>query len=190
MNACPPRKRQFAPKLSPVQDAKDVSPRLRQVTQLPSGSRARRAYGVPGSSGWFGLDMLRLESHANEVCSRALGSGQGSRDAQQKCRFDGAGIVKDAVEDAVGEDLYALRVVDGAFAIVLDLSRCSGVSVPVRSGSVSMLAVATASCTAMLMPMPPTGDMAWAASPMQSRPGTRPAIETVDLDGEKLDLVP
>ncbi len=35
----------------------------------------------------------------------------------------------------------------------------------------SMLAVATASCRAMLMPMPPTGDMAWAASPMQSRPG-------------------
>ena len=53
-----------------------------------------------------------------------------------------------------------------------------------------MLAAATASCRAMLMPMPPTGDMAWAASPMQSRPGDGPAFEVVDLDGEELDLVP
>ncbi len=53
-----------------------------------------------------------------------------------------------------------------------------------------MLAVATASCRAMLMPMPPTGDMAWAASPMQSRPGEHHSLETIDLDGEELDLVP
>ena len=40
-----------------------------------------------------------------------------------------------------------------------------------RRTSPSRLAAATASCTAMLMPTPPIGDMAWAASPMQSKPG-------------------
>ena len=40
------------------------------------------------------------------------------------------------------------------------------------SGSASTVAAATASCTARLIPTPPTGDMACAASPMQSRPST------------------
>ena len=40
-----------------------------------------------------------------------------------------------------------------------------------RSGSASMLAAATASWTARLMPTPPTGDIAWAQSPMHRRPG-------------------
>jgi len=34
-----------------------------------------------------------------------------------------------------------------------------------------MFAAATASCTARLMPTPPIGDMAWAASPIHNRPG-------------------
>ena len=39
-----------------------------------------------------------------------------------------------------------------------------------RSGAANRLAVATASWIARLMPTPPTGDIAWAASPMQSNP--------------------
>ena len=39
------------------------------------------------------------------------------------------------------------------------------------SGRHRMLAAATASCTARLTPTPPIGDIACAASPMQSRPG-------------------
>ena len=39
------------------------------------------------------------------------------------------------------------------------------------TGAASMLAAATASWIARLMPTPPTGDIACAASPMQSRPG-------------------
>ena len=44
-------------------------------------------------------------------------------------------------------------------------------SVPFFSGFHRMLAAATASWMARLMPTPPTGDMACAASPMHSRPG-------------------
>ena len=42
---------------------------------------------------------------------------------------------------------------------------------PVERTGERMRAAATASWMARLMPMPPTGDMAWAASPMQRRPG-------------------
>jgi hypothetical protein len=42
---------------------------------------------------------------------------------------------------------------------------------PCRSGDVKMLAAATASWTARLMPTPPIGDIACAASPMHNRPG-------------------
>ena len=42
---------------------------------------------------------------------------------------------------------------------------------PVLSVCQSKFAAATASCTARLMPTPPTGDMACAASPMHKRPG-------------------
>jgi hypothetical protein len=42
---------------------------------------------------------------------------------------------------------------------------------PESSGAASRLAASTASWMAKLIPTPATGDMAWAASPMQSRPG-------------------
>ena len=48
----------------------------------------------------------------------------------------------------------------------------AAVTVPRRSGPASRVAAATASCTARLMPTPPTGDIACAASPMHSRPST------------------
>ena len=61
---------------------------------------------------------------------------------------------------------------------------------PARSGAASRLAAATASCTAMLMPTPPIGDMACAASPMQRRPGRHHFLQPVDRDAEQLDVVP
>ncbi len=51
------------------------------------------------------------------------------------------------------------------------LRKSSSVTLPSRSGWARILAVATASWTARLMPTPPMGDMAWAASPMHSSPG-------------------
>ncbi len=50
-------------------------------------------------------------------------------------------------------------------------SGASGTGPPRSSQGSRMLAAATASWMARLMPTPPIGDMACAASPMQSRPG-------------------
>ena len=50
-------------------------------------------------------------------------------------------------------------------------SSSSSAGQPFNSFAASRFAVATASCTARLTPTPPTGDIACAASPMQSRPG-------------------
>ena len=68
--------------------------------------------------------------------------------------------------------------------------RSSVVSRPARRGAVSRFAVATASWTARLIPTPPTGDMACAASPMQSSPGPIPLPQSVDLHGQELDRLP
>ena len=40
------------------------------------------------------------------------------------------------------------------------------------------------------MPTPPIGDMACAASPMQSRPGRCQLPQPIDRDGQQLDLSP
>ena len=50
-------------------------------------------------------------------------------------------------------------------------ARSSSLMRPFRRGSHNRFAAATASCTARLMPTPPIGDIACAASPINSRPG-------------------
>ena len=57
------------------------------------------------------------------------------------------------------------------------------------SGSARMFAAATASCTARLMPTPPTGDIACAASPMQRSPGRCHCAQPIDRHGQQLDVV-
>ena len=69
-------------------------------------------------------------------------------------------------------------------------ARSSVVTRPARSGSASRLAAATASCTARLMPTPPIGDMAWAASPMQRRPGRYQRSRRSTRDGQEADVIP
>ncbi len=78
-----------------------------------------------------------------------------------------------AAQDIVlDEDLDGLRHPRREHAAALHgreiVARCT---VPARSGAARRLAAATASCIARLMPTPPTGDIACAASPMHSRPG-------------------
>ena len=51
-------------------------------------------------------------------------------------------------------------------------ARSRSVNEPFASRGPRMRAVATASCTARLIPTPPIGDIACAASPMSSAPGT------------------
>ena len=61
---------------------------------------------------------------------------------------------------------------------------------PAAQGRASRLAAATASWMARLMPTPPIGDMACAASPMQSRPGRYQLRKRSTVDGQQLDVVP
>src|SRR5919107_1432477 len=49
--------------------------------------------------------------------------------------------------------------------------RCRTPTLPSSRGLASAFAAATASWIARLIPTPPTGDMAWAASPMHNSPG-------------------
>ncbi len=53
-----------------------------------------------------------------------------------------------------------------------------------------MLAVATASCRAMLMPMPPTGGHGVGGVSDAEQAGGGPLLEAVDFYGEELDFVP
>src|ERR1700680_1352911 len=69
-------------------------------------------------------------------------------------------------------------------------ARSSSVTAPRRSGSARILAAATASCTARLMPTPPTGDIAWAASPMHNRPGRYHRGRRSPCAGDELDVAP
>ena len=69
------------------------------------------------------------------------------------------------------DDLEGLGDAGGEFAAVLDVGEGEFGDEAGGEAGERMRAAATASWMARLMPMPPTGDMAWAASPMQRRPG-------------------
>jgi len=72
------------------------------------------------------LDVLGLEAEAYEAGGELLEAGDGGEELEEEWGFDGAGVVEDSVEDAVGEDLHALGVVDGALAVVLDAGEVVG----------------------------------------------------------------
>ena len=64
------------------------------------------------------------------------------------------------------------------------------IAFPRASGAARRFAAATASWIARLMPTPPTGDMACAASPMHSRPGRHQRRSRSTAHGEQLHLAP
>src|SRR3954465_4055936 len=59
-----------------------------------------------------------------------------------------------------------------------------------RRGSARRLAAATASWTARLIPTPPTGDIACAASPNAQETGPPPLLQAVARDRQKLHVIP
>ena len=73
-----------------------------------------------------GLDVLGLEAEAYEAGGELLEAGDAREELEEEWGFDGAGVREDSVEDAVGEDLDALGVVDGALAVVLDAGQVVG----------------------------------------------------------------
>ena len=63
---------------------------------------------------------------------------------------------------------------------------CRVDTVPARSGPASIRAAATASATARLMPTPPTGDIACAASPINSRPSVYQRLSRLSCTSSSL----
>src|SRR5580765_2481688 len=75
-------------------------------------------------------DMLGLKAHADEARGEVLKAGDAGEDSQGERRLHGRGVSENAVEDAVGENLEALCVVDRSLAVALHLGevvRCEGV---------------------------------------------------------------
>jgi len=72
------------------------------------------------------LDVLGLEAEAYEAGGELLEAGDAGEDLEEQGRLDGAGVGEDSAKDFVGEDLHALRVVDGALAVVLDAGEVVG----------------------------------------------------------------
>ena len=70
--------------------------------------------------------MLGLEAEAYEAGGELLEAGDAGEDFEDAWGLDGAGVGEDSAKDFVGEDLHALRVVDGALAVVLDAGEIVG----------------------------------------------------------------
>ena len=68
------------------------------------------------------FDVLGLEAYSDEERGEVLDAGDVGEDAKGERRMDFAGVIEDAGEDAVGEDLDALGVADGGLAVVLYLA--------------------------------------------------------------------
>lgn len=66
--------------------------------------------------------MLGLEAYSDEARGEVLDAGDVGEDAKGERRVDFAGVIENAGEDAVSEDLDALSVADGGLAVFLDLA--------------------------------------------------------------------
>jgi len=65
--------------------------------------------------------VLGLQAYSDEAGWKILEARDAGEDSQEERRMDLARVAEDSVEDAVGEDLYALGVANCVLAIVLDL---------------------------------------------------------------------
>ena len=117
--------------------------------------------------------VLRPHAHADQAGRDAAQRREARQQPQRQRRLQLLAGAQQAVDDIVlQEDLHALGDAGRKLAPLLhargDRARSGS---PGPSGFHRTFAAATASCTARLMPTPPIGDIACAASPMQSSPG-------------------
>ena len=114
--------------------------------------------------------MLRAKSEAEQSGRQPLQQRHSAEHAQrQRWRYF-LGAFEDAADDPVlHEDLYRLYRPGGKFAPALN-----GVKIVIGDAAAQKTRrqdVARGDGVLRLMPTPPIGDMAWAASPMHNRPG-------------------
>ena len=95
----------------------------------------------------------------------------------------------DGDDPAVDHALHRLDQRRGQPAPGLDAGQMPGGDVASAQWAGQHPAAATASATARLIPTPPTGDIACAASPISNRPSVVPAPQPVELHVEQLDVV-
>ena len=134
--------------------------------------------------------MLGLEPHADETSGEFLEAGERCEDAKGEWRGDGAGVLKSAGEDAVGEDLHSLRVADGGFAVVLDSLQIvyggaageEGLGEDVGGGDCVLKGDVDADAADW-------GHGVGGVADAEQTGGT-PVLKTVHLNGEELDFVP
>ena len=117
--------------------------------------------------------MLGADADPDEPRRDAAEDGEATQEPERRAAASrvAAAASTGAITRFWSQHLEPLRDARRQLAPALDRRRSSARQRRSRSGAASRLAAATASWIARLMPTPPTGDIACAASPMQSRPG-------------------
>ncbi len=145
--------------------------------------------GEVGGSGGC-LDVLGLEAEAYEAAEGSAGCGDVGERAEEKWRVLWFGVGEDAVDEAVGEDLDALGVADGGFAVVLEgeevvegqRAGAKGIGEAVGGGDGVLDGDVDADAA--------DGGHGVGGVADAEEAGDGPALEVVDLDGEEFDFVP
>ena len=118
-------------------------------------------------------DVLRPEPHADDACRQPPQHGIPSEHPHRQRRLRRCRALRSTL---LMTRFWIATCTRCVMRVGHSRRRCtarrsSSVAPPSRSRGTRMLAVATASWIARLIPTPPTGDIACAASPMHSRPG-------------------
>ncbi len=137
-----------------------------------------------------GFDVLGLEAYAYESCGELLEAGDGGEELEEEWGLYGAGVAEDSVEDFVGEDLYALGVVDGALAVVLDAGEVVGCSGSGEEGFGEDVGGGYGVLQRDVDADAADGGHGVGGVSDAEQAGRGPLLEAVDFYGEELDFVP
>lgn len=73
-----------------------------------------------GASGLLALtNVFRLEAHSDQACSQIFESRNMNDEAKDQRHVNRAGIVENAIQDAMGEDLEGLGATNRLFTVLL-----------------------------------------------------------------------
>ena len=138
--------------------------RFRGLAAAACGPAAARISGVCTCSGRMPMPRGAPECGAAARTAPSPAAATAPRLALRRRARATITVVLDQHLHALGDPVGKLAAALHEVEIVL-------ATAPAASGCHRILAAATASWIARLMPTPPIGDIAWAASPMHSRPG-------------------
>ena len=136
------------------------------------------------------FDVLGADAHAYEAGQSSTEEGMGREEAEGEGWFDGGGIAKSFVQEAVDRDLKGLCDAGGELAALLDMAECE-----VGDDAGGERGGEDACCGYGVLDGEVYSDAADRGHGMggiadTEEAGTVPAGKAVDLDGEELDLAP